>query len=294
MDPIAQALLSGQAAQAPQMDITDPVVRAMLGLGPQHGLPDDPTALAAMSGQAAGAQFPDMQEFARIRDEANRMMTPVQQQPEPQGQTWSDWANDPSFNDGRGRYGLVPNLVRLGGRAYDALPEMQSIPGAQYVSRSLEALGRAPGDIVEMGPLGVMQGAWETTEAMGPTGVISPVARALMSAYREPMATAAAAGSRKAAGKIDDAVRASDTRIMRAPPHTLQQRWPDGKFMPFDKKTRSLRDKAIEERAWRREWRKGEPERRAAEAARVEKRRELSGWYGEERRLAAERALKKD
>lgn len=250
MDPIAQALMSGQAAGAQRPDLNDPVVRAMLGMGAPNAMPQDPTQLAMMSGQAAQAQFPDphAQEFAHVREQANQQMTPFtpSQAGQPGDQSWSEWANDPSFNDGRGRYGLVPSAIRGAGKIYDALPEMPNIPGAQYVGRSLEALGRAPGDIAEMSPGEMVQGIGDAAAAFGGPGNPTGVVGALMQMRRYPEATKGAVTGNW--GHVTGPANRRTHQIRNAKPHEIQKRTPGGQFQKFDKETRTLREQAKRDR----------------------------------------------
>lgn len=188
------------------------------------------------------------EEFAAIRQQANDMMTPFtppQPGSQPPDQSWSQWAADPSFNDGRGRYGLVPSLIRGGSRVSEILPDLSDTTMAKYLRNSTEAMGRAPGQIAEMSPAEMLQNTVAASAAF-PTGA-SSMAGILRNATKNPeVARGAVSGNWE---PIKEASHSREVRINSAPPHTLQKRGPDGRFQKFDAETRKVRDQAIKDRA---------------------------------------------
>lgn len=205
-------------------------------------------AMAAARGQPQG--------FEALRQEINGQMTPAQPSPaQSQDQTWEEWANDPSFNEGRGRYGLVPSVVRGLSSASNAMrPEFNPdgpLSGVnRYIERSVEALGRAPRQISEMSPMEMGQNAMAAAATIPPLGGPSRAGAAFTTARETPDVFRGATTGNWA--PVHEASRAREAAIMRAPPHTLQGRGQPGnkgQFRKFDKETREIRDKAIRDRA---------------------------------------------
>jgi hypothetical protein len=185
-----------------------------------------------------------MAEFAGIRSNANAQMKqfqPQQEAPAPTAPQAS--APAPSWP------GLL-NPSKIPGWAASklpkvSLPDMPAMDNAmtRYAGRSMEGLGRIPGDLVEMGPVDAITGGIQTgSAAFGGVGGLPPVGNAMALARRYPQMTRAAAT--RNTGAFDDAARASRNRIMDAPAHTLQGRNASGQFQAFDKETRVLRERA--------------------------------------------------
>jgi hypothetical protein len=188
------------------------------------------------------------EEFEAIRQQANEQMTPfTHPQPGalPQEQSWAQWASDPSFNEGRGRYGLVPSVARGASRVMDALPDMSETSMAKYLRNSIGSLARAPGQIAEMSPMDMAKNAFAATAAFPASP--SSMAGILRNAWKNPdVARGAVTGDW---APIKEASRAREVKINTAPPHTLQKRDPLGRFQKFDAETRKVRDQAIKDRA---------------------------------------------
>lgn len=191
-------------------------------------------------------------EFPAIRQQANAMMAPVQpdapQLEEPQGQTWREWAHDtPS-----GPHSPAARMIGRGLlKAHDALPDMSGVTDnamARYAGRSVEALARAPRNVMEMGPVRTVQTGLAATPGLMGVGGIGSAGNAMANAFRNPaVARGAVTGNWQ---PIQQAARARETAIKQAPPHTLQTRNARGQFQKLEGETRELRDAAIRERAW--------------------------------------------
>jgi hypothetical protein len=174
-----------------------------------------------------------LQQFPALRQQANEQMTTPRSAP--QAPTVDRWP------------GLL-NPGKVAEWAAGKMPDMPSVGDttmAKYLRNSIGALGRAPGDIAEMSPMDMAKNAFAAASAF-PTGV-SNMAGILRNAHMNPeVARGAVTGNWE---PIKKAAAARDRSIMRAPPHTLQKRGPDGRFQSFDAETRKIRDQAIKDRA---------------------------------------------
>jgi len=214
-----------------------------------------PAPAASSNAMAQGSRRPQPQpqNFEGVRQEANNAMRPVAPaQPVDESQSWEEWANDPSFNEGRGRYGLVPSVVRGLSSASNAMKPVMNPDGPlsginRYIERSGEALGRAPRQIMEMSPTEAAQNAMAAAAAIPPLGGPSRAGAAFTTARETPDVFRGATTGNWS--PVHEASRVRETTIMRAPPHTLQTRNAKGQFEKLEGETREIRDKAIRERA---------------------------------------------
>lgn len=194
----------------------------------------------------AARRFAEMEaataEFEALRQRANQQMSPfAPPQPNAPAGPAPSWP-------GLLNYGQIPDW------AASKVPDMSFATDnavGRYVGRGLEALGRAPGDVYDMGPVGAVQGAIEASAAfpspLTSTGAATHIGDMLRLQRVNPDVMRGAVTGDWA--PIREASRARETSIMRAPPHTIQKRGPGGRFQKLEGETREIRDKAIRDRA---------------------------------------------